>query len=175
MYWHAKNLADGQHSNSHLQRAYNLYGPSAFEYDLIGVASTEMEICLDEMAAIWEAYPNCYNKLLGVPWTKYTPQNQINKKEDKTENGPLYSARIKKAKKAKKRAKEARRENKARKRQERRQMLKKFRGKPSKLVKPKEPVINQITSEDMNELKLDSIILAAVRELRNDNRNTTED
>lgn len=160
MYWHAKNLADGQHSNSHLQRAYNLYGPSAFEYDLIGVAETEQEICLDEMAAIWEAWPNCYNKLMGVPWTKYTPQNQMRKKKDETKPNALFSARIKKARKSKKKTK-------ARKRRERKEMLKRTRDEANKqLKKTRKPVINKLSKEDMHELKMDSIINKALAELK---------
>lgn len=168
MYWHAKNLADDNHSNSHLQRAYNLYGPSAFEYDLIGVAETEQEICLDEMAAIWEAWPNCYNKLMGVPWTKYTPQNQMRKKKDETKSDALFSARIKKAKKSKKKAKERRRADKARKRRDRKEMLKRTRDEANKQLKEtRKPVINKISNEDMHELKMDSIINKALMELKN--------
>jgi hypothetical protein len=165
-YWHQKNLADGNHSNSHLQRAYDLYGPNSFEYNIIGITSNELNICIDEMALIWRHYPHCYNKLLGVPWTKYTPQTSI-KKEIKDDRRPLLMARIKRANNKKKKAKAERKANKARKRRERKEMLKRTHAEANrKLKEKKQPVINKITEDDMHELRLDSIILKALRELK---------
>ena len=164
MYWHQKNLADGQHSNSHLQRAYDLYGASSFEYNMLGVAFSELDICLDEMAAIWKHYPACYNKLLGVPWTKYTPQTSIKKDVKKPE--PLLMARIKKAKKKKKTAKRQKKSEKARKRKDRKEMLKRVKKTENKKLKDNKPIINKIDTSDMFELRMESIILKAKKELK---------
>ena len=81
---HFKHLSNGKHTNSYLQHAYNKYGLSSFEFNVIGMAENEQYAAQDEMAHIWRAYPNCYNYLLGQPETIFTthrsaPSNVLDK------------------------------------------------------------------------------------------------
>jgi acyl-CoA reductase-like NAD-dependent aldehyde dehydrogenase len=118
--------------------------------------------------------------LLGVPWTKYTPQNQGCTKKEETKTDALFMARVKKATKAKKKAKQAKKDNKARKRRDRKEMLKRTKDQANETIKQKrdkrghtvvksevKPVVNKITEDDMFELQLDSLINRAKMELRN--------
>ena len=72
---HRSDLDRGEHHNSHLQRAWNMYGGHSFEFDIINITSCEEDACLDEMAYIHRYWPCCYNKAKGNPDTKYSRYN----------------------------------------------------------------------------------------------------
>ena len=72
---HRMDLDRGEHHNTHLQRAWDMYGGQSFEFDILNITSCEEDVCLDEMAYIHRYWPNCYNKAKGNPDTKYSRYN----------------------------------------------------------------------------------------------------
>ena len=69
------DLDRGEHHNTHLQRAWDLYGGNSFDFDILNITACEEDVCLDEMAYIHRYWPNCYNKAKGNPDTKYSRYN----------------------------------------------------------------------------------------------------
>ena len=77
---HRMDLDRGCHHNSHLQRAWDMYGGNSFYFDILNITSCEEDVCLDEMAYIHRYWPNCYNMAKGNPDTKYSRYNgHVNK------------------------------------------------------------------------------------------------